>query len=232
MAGWLRFIDKAEYNVSKFMQESGQIGVALPVSLETLRQMEWNDRIALMQVGAAGLKSTVMFAEFPLDRITGLSAEAVKGLVGKFRSVLYDLGGDRIIRKDISLDTGFSYDIDARLGAVAEILIDMEVIFEVGVPMIACSRDQIVPIDRPFPMFRHLLYQTEYRRFDIVGAKERMIKQRNFNRKRRPHLDGEWEPDLSSNEVTTLEPFAGDIESAHINDLTSYMTLDTLDSAR
>lgn len=227
MAGWLRFIDKADYQVSKFMQESGQTGVALPVSLETLRSMEWNDRIALMQVGAVGLKSTVMFAEFPLEKITGLSAEAVKGLVEKFPSSLYDLGGDRIIRKNIALDTGFAYAIDARLREVAEILIDMDVIFEVGVPMIACAPDQIVPIDKPFPMFRHLLYQTEYRRFDIAGAKERMIKQRDLNRKRRPHLDGEWEPDLSQ-EVTTLEPFSGDIESAHTKDLTSYIAIDTL----
>ena len=228
MAGWLRFIDKADYQVSKFMQESRENGVALNVSLETLRDMEWGDRIALMQVGAAGIKSTIMFAEFPVEKITGLSAEAVAGLVEKFRSVLYDLGGDRIIRKDIALDTGFAYDIDARLGAVADLLIDMEVIFEVGVPMIACAPDQIVPIDKPFPMFRHLLYQTEYRRFDIAGAKERMIKQRDSNSKRRPHLDGEWEPDLSIQEVTTLEPFAGDIESAHIKDLTSYIAIDTL----
>jgi len=228
MAGWLRFIDKADYNVSKFMQEAARFGVALPVSLETLRDMEWNDRIALMQVGAVGIKSTVMFAEFPLEKITGLSAEAVKGLVEKFRSVLYDLGGDRIIRKDISLDTGFAYDIDARLGAVAEVLIDMEVIFEVGVPMIACTPDQIVPIEKPLPMFRDLLYQTMFRRFDIAGANERMIKQRDFNRKRRPHLDGEWQADLSSDEVTTLEPFAGDVESAHIKDLTSCIAIDTL----
>jgi len=227
MAGWLRFIDKADYQVSKFMQEAQQIGVALPVSLESLRQMEWNDRIALMQVGAAGIKSTVMFAEFPLERITGLSAVAVKGLADKLPCRLYDLGGDRIIRKDFALNTGFAYAIDARLGAVADVLIDMEVIFPIGVPMIACAPDQIVAVENPLPMFRDLLYQTKYRRFDIAGAKERIIKQRNFNSKRRPHLDGEWEPDLSIQEVTALEPFTGDIESAHIKDLTAYMPLAT-----
>jgi len=228
MTEWLRFIDKSDYHVSKFLKEANEVGVALTVSLETLRNMEWNDRIALMQVGGAKIKSTVMFAEFPLDRITGLSAEAVKGLTGKFPCVIYDLGGEKIIRLHTALNTGFAYDIDASMKDLAEVLMDMEVLFEIGVPMIACMPDQIEAVERPLPMFRDLTYRTGYRPFDLAGATERISKQRSLNRKRRPHLGGQWEPDASEGQDTRLEKFAGDIESAIIIDLTPYLELDTL----
>lgn len=229
MPGWLHFIDRADYYVPKFMKEAQQVGVALTVSLEILRNMEWNDRIALMQVGgAAKIKSTVMFAEFSLDRLTGLSAKAVKELTGQFRCRMYDLGGDKIIRLHTAHNTGFAYDIDASLKAVAELLIDVEPVSEIGVPMIACMPDQIEAVERPLPMFSDLSYRTGYRRFDIAGARQRITKQRNLNRKRRPHIGGQWEPDASEGQDTPLEKFAGDIESAVIIDLTPGVSFDTL----
>lgn len=229
MAGWMHFIDKQDYSVSKFMKEAQEVGVALTVSLETLINMEWNDRIALLQAGgAAKLKSTVMFAEFRLDRITGLSAESVKILTGKFPCRMYDLGGGKIIRLHTAHNTGFAYDIDVSLKKVAEVLIDVEVISDIGVPMIACMPHQIEAIEKPLPMFRDLLYRSGYRRFDVAGARERISKQRSLNRKRRPHLGGQWEPNGSEGEDAPLQPFAGDIESAVVIDLTTYMEFDTL----
>lgn len=227
--GWLHFIDKSNYNVGSFMKEAQKAGVALSVSLETLVEMEWGDRIALLQVGGAqGIKSTVMFAEFTLDRLTGLSAESVKRLAAKFRCSLYDLGGDKVIRLHRALNTGFAYDIDASLRDIANFLINLEVVVEVGVPLLACLPEQIEAARKPLPMFTDLVYRTGYRPFDIAGATERIAKQRNFNRKRRPRLGGQWEPAPSDGKDKPLKPFTGDIESAVIIDLTEYLPVDKI----
>lgn len=231
MPGWMHFIDRSDYFVGKFMKEAQRIGIALPVSLETLCEMDWSDRIALLQLGgAAKVKSAVMFAEFPLGKITGLSAKAVASLVEQYSMRIYDIGGDRIIRDEgkMALDTGLAYYIDARLGTIANALLEMEVIFEIGVPMIACMPDQVESIEKPLPMFPELSYRTGYRRFDIEGVTARIAKQRNFNRKRRPKLGGQWEPAPSGNEDRVLKEFAGGIESAKIIDLTPYLSGDAV----
>lgn len=224
MPGWLHFIDRSDYFVGKFMKEAQKIGIALTVSLKTLREMEWSDRIALLQMGgAAKVKSAVMFAEFPLERITGLSAKAVASLVEQYSMRIYDIGGDRIIRGQTALDTGVAYYIDARLGPIANALWEMNIIFDIGVPMIACMPDQVESIQKPLPMFPELSYRTGYRRFDMEGVTARIARQRNFNKKRRPKLGGQWEPAHSDSEDRVLKEFAGGIESAKIIDLTPYL---------
>lgn len=226
--GWLHFIDKSDYNVGAFLKEAQRVGVALSVSLETLRNMEWGDRIALLQVGgAARIKSTVMLGEFSLDRITGLSRKAVKEIVGQFTSMLYDLGGGQVIRLHTALNTGLAYDVDASLSDIADLLIDLDVVSEIGIPMLACLPKQIKVTERPLPLFTDLVYRTGYRRFDIEAATGRIAKQRNLNKKRRPRLGGQWEPGQSGGKVD-LKPFAGDIEAAVIIDLTDYLSVDTL----
>ncbi len=223
-SGWLHFIPRADYYVAKFIDEAEKVGIALSVSLETLIEMEWGDRIALLQVGGArGIKSAVMFAEFTLDRMTGLSAEAVRRIAGKFPSSLYDLGGDNIVRLKTALNTGFAYQIDASLGDIANVLIDLDVGVEMGMPMLACLPEHIKPSQKPLPMFNDLSYRAGYRRFDIAGATARIAKQRDFNKKRRPRLAGQWEGDPSDGKARKMKPFAGDIETAVIIDLTQHL---------
>jgi len=214
MRGWLHFIDKADYHVKKFLRVVADEGIALTVSLATLKDMQWGDAICLLQEGGdPSIKSTVFFAEFPLDRITGLSAKAVDVVTGEFRSALYDMGGDKIIRAGREVHTGFAYKIDAALGAIAEALVGIAGEVEIGVPMLTCSPERISEIGRPLPMLRDLKYRTGYRAFDYGGLAARMIKQRQLFPKKRPDLGGQWEPAPSNEEAIEPEACGGDVES-------------------
>lgn len=218
MRGWSYFIPKSDYYVSQFIREARSVGVALTVSLDTLKEMEWKDRIVLMQEGGAiGIKSTVWFAEFPVDCLTGLSALALKELTGKFRSMLCDLGGERIKRGSREFHTGFSSYIDAPLGKIAEALIEMwDGLKDVSLPMIACLPSQIKRVEKPLPIFRDMTPGTGFRAFDVEGVCERIAKQEDFGMRKRPHITGQCEPPPGNGEVTILEEFPGRVRSALI----------------
>ena len=223
--GWLHFIDREDYYVTKFVKEAQGVGVALTISLPALQKMEWGDRIALLQVGGApSIKSAVMFAEFPVRYITGLSAPVVDALAGRFQCMLVDMGGEKLRRGGTDHHTGFSYDIDAPLGAVAEALAEIYADISAAVPMIACMPDQIKPVDKPLPMFRDIIYRTGYAPFDIEDVNDRIQGQRSFNPMRRPRIPGQfYDPDDPQRRAycpgvvaTVLEEFPGTIQSVSI----------------
>ncbi len=223
MAGWLHFIDKGDYYVTKFIKDAQRSGVALTVGLQALKQMEWGDRIALLQVGGVpAIKSAVMFAEFPIDQITGLSAAAVDALASRFKTMLVDMGGEKIRRGEMDHHTGFKYDIDAPLGAVAEALMEVYANLPTdppGIPMIACMPDGIKPLEKPFPMFRDIIYRIGYAPFDVEGVNDRIQGQRLFDPTRRPRIPGQFnDPDEPQREATALEEWPGQIQSVMMLD--------------
>ncbi len=224
MIAWLRFISKQEYYITKFIKEAQQVGIALTVPLDTLADMEWKDTICLLQAnGAVNVKSPVFFAEFPIERITGLSMEATAFLAEYLPdSKLHDLGGDLIVRGGSEFHTGFVYEVDATLKQVAEKLMEFEAPQngenDIGVPMLACSRQSIRPMDKPLPMFRDITERTGYRRFDLAKVRERIEKQRGWNGSKRPDIRGQWEPKPETRDMKLIA-FPGSIESAFVSEI-------------
>lgn len=221
MGAWLRFIDKKAYYISKFIKEAQQVGVGLTVSLETLKEMEWNDRVCLLQAnGAPNVKSPVLFAAFPIERITGLTAAATAFLSEELPAKLEDMGGDLIERGEHQFNTGFVYEIDAPLSAVAEKLIafkDYGSVENIGIPMLCCRPESIRVMTKPLPMFRDIAPRTGYRRFDLAGVNERIKTQRGWNGKKRPDIRGQWNPNPTTAGLP-LAAFPGSVESAVIFD--------------
>lgn len=73
MTTWLHFIGKAYYSTdTKFIREAQRFGITRRVSLATLRNMAWGDRVLLAHKSGA---SAVVFGQFTVDRLSGFSAD-------------------------------------------------------------------------------------------------------------------------------------------------------------
>lgn len=78
MTTWLHFIGRTYYkNTSRFEREAARYGITRRVALATLRKMEWGDRVLLAQRDGA---STVVFGQFTIEKLSGLSPEAGKAV--------------------------------------------------------------------------------------------------------------------------------------------------------
>jgi len=74
MTTWLHFVGQAYYKTShRFVVEAVRYGITRRVALATLRKMEWGDRVLLAQRDGS---STVVFGQFTIEKLSGLSAEA------------------------------------------------------------------------------------------------------------------------------------------------------------
>lgn len=97
MMTWLHWIGRGYYATpAAFRREALQYGVTRRVSLAQARQMAWGDPVwCVMLQGASGLR----FGAFRVERLAGLSAEAVERLmaIGAL-GACQDLGGRMVAR--------------------------------------------------------------------------------------------------------------------------------------
>lgn len=167
--GWLHFVDKSQYYRVQFVREAQEIGIARRVPLDTLKRMEWGDMVTcVMENGEAGVKSPVMFLEFPISHVTGIGAWAVAQFLDMYPCRVLDVGGDLVKRKTCYYATGLSYRVDASLRAVAEYLENLaaEDGADIGFPMVGCNKGEVSLVKRPFPYFRGLTASPGFTRFD------------------------------------------------------------------
>lgn len=90
-ATWLHFVGKTYYTRGTFVREAKKYGVTRRVSLNVLKNMAWGDRVLLAIMDG---KTPIVFGEFRIERISGLSAEAVSALerLGLLQEII-DFGG-------------------------------------------------------------------------------------------------------------------------------------------
>ena len=167
--GWLHFVSKMQYHRAEFVREAQALGVARRVPLDTLKQMEWGDMVTcVMENGEAGVKSPVMFLEFPISHVTGIGALAVAQFLDMYPCRLSDFGGDLITRKTCEYATALSYRVEASLAEVAEYL---QLLAEqedtcIGFPMVGCDKGEVKLVKKPFPFFRGMTAEPGFIHFD------------------------------------------------------------------
>lgn len=73
MTTWLHFVGRTYYATAhRFNVEAVRFGITRRVSLSVLRSMDWGDRVLLCTRSG---KSTVVFAQFRITKLSGFSAE-------------------------------------------------------------------------------------------------------------------------------------------------------------
>jgi len=191
--GWLHFVNKAQYYRAQFVREAQGMGIARRVPLHSLKEMEWGDVVTcVMENGEAGVKSPVMFLEFPISHVTGLGSWAVGQFLDMYPCRPFDMGGDLIRRKTCEYGTGMSYRVDASLSEVAEYLetLAAEPGRYIGCPMVGCDGGEVKLVKKPFPYFRGMTASPGFVHFDsekVYTAIENWRAQ-----KKRPQLSGSF----------------------------------------
>lgn len=77
MKTWIHFIGKQYYTINQFIREAERIGVMRAVSPTVLKQMDFGDRVMLVQKDGASSK---IFGYFIFTQITGLKLEVITAL--------------------------------------------------------------------------------------------------------------------------------------------------------
>jgi|GEM_PF-2389576 len=122
MTTWLHWIGRGYYATpATFRREALKVGVTRRVDLWTAGRMAWGDPVwCLMRDGATGVR----FGAFRVDRLSGLSADAVayladRGLVGE----VVDLGGREIQRGCGHYVEGPAFTTTVPLAAIVDVLL-------------------------------------------------------------------------------------------------------------
>ena len=102
MKTWLQFVGASHYPTPGcFIKEAKAVGVTRVVEKRTLATMSYGDRVVLAQWIKGGKKNkahAIIFGEFIIDSISGLSEKVLDALSGAYPMELVDMGGQRIVR--------------------------------------------------------------------------------------------------------------------------------------
>lgn len=156
MATWLHFIGKEYYPTrNKFIQEARQYGITRRVSLQVLKQMSWWDRVLLATMDG---KSPVVFGEFFIERISGLSQEASEEIRLRLKVEKTSDGGAIVKRGCGWYITGATYTVEAPIQEMVEVLLKVE---NPGQPMVG---GEFHP--RPLVRLKDVPFRQGFRQFD------------------------------------------------------------------
>lgn len=121
MNTFLHFIGANHYTIDSFCREALRHGITRRISLAQLKQLQFDDRVVLaMRDGA----SSLIFGEFVIDRISGLTPEGSAAVKSISDVRLEDPGGRQVQRGCGWYVTGptFLIDTDTDLQAIARAL--------------------------------------------------------------------------------------------------------------
>jgi len=117
MNTWLHFIGRQYYTEASFAKEGRTYGVTRRVSSLQLGCLAFGDRVLLAMADG---KSSVVFGYFVVEKLSGLSPEAMGAIAEEFPCRLVDRGGRAIRRGCGSYISGPSIAINAPLKEVAD----------------------------------------------------------------------------------------------------------------
>lgn len=165
--GWLHFIGNQYYDVESFTREATTLGVSRRISLAILRQMNWGDYV-ICCIKIPGEPEADVFLEFHIDRIVGLSGEALKRFRKEFPNMKkVDEGGDHITRECGEYDQGSTYSVDFSIQELSQFLIHLkEHDVELGSLMVGCSPERVRVFRQPYPTLLEIKFYRGFRPFD------------------------------------------------------------------
>lgn len=111
---WLHFIGKSYYSMKEFISEAKKLGVSRRISRINARAMNFGDRV-LLATWNPRTKHAQVFGCFRVERLSGLSSEALDTLKRKFKVTKVSDGGRRIARKCGSYIEGATYTVECSL---------------------------------------------------------------------------------------------------------------------
>lgn len=192
MASWIHWIGKSYYTIHKFTEEALRIGVSRRVSLSVIETMTYGDIVSCVQK-PHGYKSGVIFLEFPIHAITGLSKEAMDAICDKHDHRIAEMGGEVVDRGCGGYITGMTYIVDADMGQIAGVLkIAKAEGVDLGQPMIGCRPEAVQVVEKPFPLLPDIPFRQGFRQYDREVVRSLTESRRSKDPKKRPQLKGQF----------------------------------------
>ena len=116
---YLHWIGKKYYTMNSFEKEAEEHGVTRRVSLQVARKMSWGDTIYCAMLKG---KTGVIFGFFTIDKLTGLSPEALESVTSAYENKQVDEGGATINRDCGEYVLGTTLAVASELPAIIDTL--------------------------------------------------------------------------------------------------------------
>ncbi|RDV83926.1 hypothetical protein [Ammonifex thiophilus] len=163
MAYHLHFVGKQYYTLQSFVREAELYGVSRRISLTDLCRMNWGDKVLLAILDG---KSGVVFGQFTVTTLTGLSPEASRAVREEFGARKVDDGGGVVKRGCGKYITGASYEVETPLPVIARFLMELKRQgIDIGKPMIGGPFEEHPPVRLKDVPFRQGFRLFDYSRF-------------------------------------------------------------------
>jgi len=162
MSDYLHWIGKKYYTMNSFAKEAEEHRVTRRVSLNVAKKMSWGDRIYTAMLDG---KTGVIFGYFDIDRITGLSSEALDSVTSAYENEQVAEGGRLIERACGEYSLGATHTVASELPAIIDILQEKVIDDrDIGNPMIGGNFHTITAI-----RLMNIPFRQGFRTFD-AGA--------------------------------------------------------------
>lgn len=158
----MHFIGKSYYSRGSFIREAKKYGITRRVALNVLKKMSWGDRVLLAIMDG---KTPVIFGEFRIERISGLSSEVMKVIAEKgLLESQTDPGGIVVRRGCGSYVAGPTYSVRTTIEQIAKIIENEE---NPGKPMVG---GKFIP--HPLVRLKDLKFRQGFRLFNYEAFAE------------------------------------------------------------
>jgi hypothetical protein len=163
---WLTFIGKGNYTQHSFIKEAKQYGITRRVSPQELKRMSWGD-IVCCAYKASQKASTVVFMEFPITRISGLSTEAQAAIAEKVGLTIIDSGGDEVERGCGTYTEGATYTVNCSMAEFVKHVDDLkDEDIDRGQLMVGCDSGQFTIYEKPLAYLKNVPFTRGMRPFN------------------------------------------------------------------
>lgn len=166
-ASWLHWIGNEYENTVQFLSEARANGIVLPVSLEELSKMSWNDNIYVIHRCAYNeSKGGSVFCRLPVTRLYGISQEGSDQLRLILNCKQKDPGGDFVCRHGVDYMEGGIWEIDATMQQVCDALLTKISDEGIGRLMVGCYKSEVETIKPPWPRLCEVPQEGGFRCLD------------------------------------------------------------------
>lgn len=184
---WLHFIGQKYYTRKRFVDEARRYGITRRVSLQVLRSMDWDDTVLLAIVEG---KTPVMFGQFQVTRLSGISKIARQALEAFFGVKKISDGGTMVVRGCGSYLAGPSYQIDASLPEIAEFLDGIQRNgHDIGKLMVGGTFQEL---SHPMVRLKKIPFRQGFRTFDYERFLEDLRPQLPVQGNKLPAVSGQY----------------------------------------
>jgi hypothetical protein len=164
---WLHWVGAKYYTIDSFIKESNEYGITRRVSINDMKRMNFGDYVYCIQK-VKGANYGSVFGRFMIIGISGMNEIAVSHLKSSYDIKERGGGGTMVMRGCGFYIEGESYEIDATMPEIADILDKSN---KLGLfnndeirPMIKGDRLEVLP--QPWVVLHNIPHRQGFRLFD------------------------------------------------------------------